>query len=128
MPAKTILVVDDSSSIRNILKVYLMGLPVEVLDADSGERALQVARLMPLTLVIADINMPGMDGLTMVERLRADSRTDVAKVPVLLLTGDRSEQARVRMKAVGANELLYKPVTRDVLVAAVKRYLPGDAA
>jgi two-component system chemotaxis response regulator CheY len=121
--SQTILIVDDSSSIRNILKVYLMGLKAEILDADNGERALQLARLMPLSLVITDVNMPGMDGLTLVDKLRKDSRPSVAKVPVILLTSDRSDAARERGKAVGADELLYKPVSSETLLAAASRYL-----
>src|SRR5262245_40079731 len=77
MRPQTILIVDDSSSIRSILKVYLMGLEAEVLDAESGERALKLARLLPLSLMIVDINMPGMDGLTLVDKVRHDSRASV---------------------------------------------------
>ncbi|HZN92273.1 MAG TPA: response regulator [Myxococcales bacterium] len=128
MRPQTILVVDDSSSIRSILKVYLMGLKAEVLDAESGERALQLARLLPLSLMIVDINMPGMDGLTLVDKVRHDSRAAVAKLPVILLTSDRSEASRARMREVGANDLLYKPVTAETLLAAAGRLLRLEKA
>lgn len=127
MGPPTILIVDDSSSIRNILRVYLMGLKVEVLDADTGERALRLARLVPLSLMIADIQMPGMDGLTLVDRIRHDSRPTVANLPVVLLTSDRSEAARVRMREVGANDLLYKPVSAQTLLAVASRFLEKAA-
>lgn len=96
---------------------------MEVLDADTGERALQLARLVPLSLMIADIQMPGMDGLTLVDRIRHDSRAQVAKLPVVLLTSDRSEAARVRMQEVGANDLLYKPISAETLRAVTSRFL-----
>jgi two-component system, chemotaxis family, chemotaxis protein CheY len=123
MVPQSILIVDDSSSIRNILRVYLMGLKVEVLDADTGERALQLARLVPLSLMIADIQMPGMDGLTLVDRIRHDPRAQVSRLPVVLLTSDRSEAARVRMREVGANDLLYKPISAETLRAVTSRFL-----
>jgi len=128
MRSKTLLIVDDSSSIRNILKVYLMGLKVEVLDADSGERALQLARLVPLSLMIADIQMPGMDGLTLVDKVRHDPRASVAGLPVILLTSDRSDAARARMREVGANDLLYKPVTAEALLATARKLLQLEKA
>jgi len=129
MRPQTILIVDDSSSVRSILKVYLMGLrvKVEVLDAESGERALQLARLLPLSLMIVDINMPGMDGLTLVDKVRRDSRPTVARLPVILLTSDRSEAARVRMREVGANEMLYKPVSAATLVDTAGKLLEEAA-
>jgi two-component system chemotaxis response regulator CheY len=127
MAPQTILIVDDSSSIRNILRLRLMGLKVEVLDADTGERALQLARLVPLSLMIADIQMPGMDGLTLVDRIRHDSRAQVAKLPVILLTSDRSEAARARMQEVGANDLLYKPISAESLLAVTSRFLTKAA-
>lgn len=123
MSPRTILIVDDSSSIRSILKVYLMGLKAEVLDAESGERALKLARLLPLSLMIVDINMPGMDGLTLVDKVRHDSRPAVARLPVILLTSDRSEAVRVRMREVGANDLLYKPVSAGTLLASAGKLL-----
>jgi two-component system, chemotaxis family, chemotaxis protein CheY len=124
MPAaRTVLLVDDSSSIRSILKVYLMGLSAEVVDADGGERAFQIARLVPLSLVIADLNMPGMDGLALLRKLRTDGRAN-AKVPVILLTGDKSEEARLKMAEAGANAVLYKPIASDVLLTTIKGLLP----
>lgn len=122
----SILIVDDSSSIRNILKIYLMGLPVDLVDAESGERALELARATPPSLIIADINMPGMDGLTMVDHLRHDAQSAVSRVPVVVLTSDRSEHLRLRAKEVGANELLYKPIAADPLIRVCTPYLTRE--
>jgi CheY-like chemotaxis protein len=124
----TILIADDSSSIRNILKIYLMGLPVEVIDVDSGERALELARRAPPSLIIVDINMPGMDGLTMVDRLRRDERPEVARVPVVVLTGDQAEHLALRAKEVGANEFLQKPISAGDLIRVCSPYLTRELA
>ena len=56
-----VLLVDDSPTVRNIVKIYLMNLKVSTVEADDATRALQILRLVPVSLVIADINMPGMD-------------------------------------------------------------------
>jgi two-component system chemotaxis response regulator CheY len=123
---QTILIIDDSPTIRNIIKVYLMGSQFEFVEADGGERALQLARLMPIHLVIADINMPGMDGLTFVRNLRNDERAEVRSLPVILLTGEKSEQLRTQGLKAGANEFIRKPVSSAGLIEAVNRLLkPG---
>jgi len=123
MAPQTILIADDSFSIRSIFRFHLKELNVEVLDAETGERALRLARLVPLSLMIADIQMPGMDGLTLVERIRHDSRAQVSKLPIVLLTSDQSEATRARMAKVGANDILYKPISAEALRAVTSRFL-----
>ena len=119
----TILVVDDSPTLRGIVKIYLRPLQVEVMEADGGDRALQLARLAVPTLIVADINMPGMDGITFVKQLRADSRPEVRNIPVIFLTGDKSDELRERAAAAGASDFLEKPVKSAPLQEAVKRVL-----
>ena len=119
----TILVVDDSPTLRGIVKIYLRPLQVEVMEADGGARALQLARLAVPTLIIADINMPGMDGLAFLQQLRADGRAEVRKIPVVFLTGDRSSELRERAAAAGADDFLEKPVKSAPLREAVRRLL-----
>lgn len=117
-----VLLVDDSISIRNILKVYLMALKVEFIEAESGERALQLARLMSPNLIIADVNMPGMDGITLLQMLRMESSA-LGKVPVLLLTGERDADLESRGLEAGANAFIRKPVAPEKLLAVVKQHL-----
>ncbi len=119
----TILVVDDSPTLRGIVKIYMRPLQVDVMEADGGERALQLARLAVPTLILADINMPGMDGITFVKQLRADSRAEVRGIPVIFLTGDKSGELRQRAQEAGASDFLEKPVKSGPLQDAVKRIL-----
>ena len=121
----TILVVDDSPTLRGIVKIYMRPLAVEVMEADGGERALQLARLAVPSLIVADINMPGMDGITFVKQLRADSRPEVRNIPVIFLTGEKTEEQRERAKAAGANDFLEKPVKSAPLQEAVRKILGG---
>ena len=124
--AITILVVDDSPTLRGIVKIYLRPLHVDVMDADGGERALQLARLALPSLIVADINMPGMDGITFVKQLRADSRPEVRNIPVIFLTGDKTGELRQRAALAGANDFLEKPVKSGPLQDAVKRILSSE--
>jgi two-component system chemotaxis response regulator CheY len=122
----TILVVDDSPTLRGIVKIYMRPLQVDVMEADGGERALQLARLAVPTLIVADINMPGMDGITFVQKLRAEPRAEVRNIPVIFLTGEKSGELRKRAADAGANDFLEKPVKSAPLQEAVKRILAPE--
>jgi two-component system chemotaxis response regulator CheY len=120
-----VLLVDDSPSVRAILQVYLMALQPTFLQAEDGERALRVLRLSPVDLVIADVQMAPMDGITFVRTLRRAERPQLRDVPVVMLTGDRSEEVRERGLAAGANALVHKPVDPKTLLATIQRVMPG---
>ena len=83
---KTVLLVDDSASIRDIVKIYLMGLPFEFLEAESAERGISMLGVVPVDLVIADVKLPGMNGIDFVRRVRKHDLPHVRKVPLVLLT------------------------------------------
>ena len=120
MPRK-VLIVDDSPTIRGFARIFLKALQVEVAEAEEGLQALESVRAGPPDLVIVDINMPGMDGLAFTRELRADPK--IAAIPVVLLTGDRSEQIREKGREAGASDFLEKPIKGAELQAVVKRYL-----
>lgn len=116
---RAVLIVDDSPTIRSAAKLYLRDLPIEVVEAEDGKAALDLCRSRPIAVVIADVNMPGMDGLVFTSELRHDPRREVASIPVLLLSGDRSEDLRARGRTAGANDFVEKPVKGPALAAAV---------
>jgi two-component system chemotaxis response regulator CheY len=120
-----VLLVDDSPSVRAILQVYLMRLQPTFLEAEDGERALKVLRLSPVDLVIADIQMSPMDGITFVRTLRRTERPEVRNVPVVMLTGDRSDTVRARGLEAGANAFVHKPIDPRTLLDTIDRVLPG---
>jgi two-component system chemotaxis response regulator CheY len=122
---RTVLVVDDSPTIRGFARLLLKSLDVQVIEAEDGEKALAAARDASPALVLADVNMPVMDGLALTRELRKDKA--LKAVPVLLLTGEKSDDVQRKGRAAGANEFLTKPLQAAELQAAVRRWL-GDAA
>lgn len=122
----SVLVVDDSPTIRGFARIYLKPLNVEVEEAEEGMQALELVRAQPPAVAIVDINMPGMDGLQFTRELRSDPRPEVAKVPVILLTGDRSEQVREKGLDAGASDFLGKPIKGAELQELVRKFLPGS--
>lgn len=120
--ARTVLIVDDSPTIRGFAKIFLKQLGVDVVEAEDGMQALEVTRAKPPDVIVVDINMPGMDGLAFTRELRADPK--IASIPIVLLTGDRSEQIRQKGRDAGASDFLGKPIKGAELQAMVKRFLP----
>jgi two-component system chemotaxis response regulator CheY len=117
----TVLIVDDSPTIRGFAKIYLKPLAVEVVEAEEGMQALEIVRAQLPVVAIVDINMPGMDGLAFTREVRGDPA--LSKMPVVLLTGDRSEEIRAQGLAAGASDFLGKPIKGAELQAVVKKFL-----
>lgn len=124
--SKKVLLIDDSPTIRSIVQIYLMGRSLEFVEAPDGERGLKLARLLGVDLVIADINMPKMDGFTLVKHLRAEAGK-LGKVPIILLTGSR-EAAEADALQCGANAFVRKPVSSADLVRVVSGLMPAEAS
>ena len=120
-----ILVVDDSPTARNVLKTHLAGIQLACVEAEDAARALQLLHQQPITLVIADINMPGMDGIAFVQELRAQALPHLRDLPVILITGEKGSELRERGLAAGANAFLQKPVTPENLRDTVRAWLPN---
>lgn len=123
-----ILVVDDSPTIRALVRIALRGLPVELAEADDGLTGLDaVARALP-SLLLVDIQMPNLDGLGMVKALRADPDPAVRALHVLLLTAERGDEVRKAALEAGANDLMEKPLRIPAVKAAVEEHLARLAA
>jgi two-component system chemotaxis response regulator CheY len=120
----TILLVDDSKTMREVLKVYLMGRDFEFLEADSAERGLHLLRLMPVHLVVVDLKMPKMDGLAFLRHVRTSELGVVRRVPIILVTAEKSSDWQTHAKAAGANDFLQKPLDAERTIEAVDRLLP----
>ena len=117
----TVLIVDDSPTIRGFARIFLKSLNVEVEEAEEGLQALEMVRARMPLVAIVDINMPGMDGLAFTREVRGDPK--LSALPVVLLTGDRSDEVREKGRAAGASDFLGKPIKGAELQAVVKKFL-----
>jgi two-component system chemotaxis response regulator CheY len=110
------LVVDDSKAVRMILSRTLKELGFEVREAANGREALEVIEIekSALTLVLADWNMPEMNGLDLLKRLRQNP--ELSSLVVVMVTTETESEQMVAALEAGANEYIMKPFTRDILV------------
>jgi two-component system chemotaxis response regulator CheY len=118
-----ILCVDDSLSVRAQVRALLKAHGVTVVEAGNGVEGLWHARQRSFDLVLADVHMPLMDGLRMVEELR--KLPDYAETPIFMLTSDAASARIEEGKRVGANAWMLKPFQPDMLWKAVDRALFG---
>lgn len=117
---KKVLVVDDSETVRQQVTQALQGAGYPVLGAWDGVEGLAMATEDPsVAMVILDVNMPRMNGLEMLDRLR-EAR---AELPVLILTTEAQPSLIDRARKAGAKGWLVKPIKPDLLASAVKRVL-----
>ncbi|EJT04087.1 response regulator [Rhizobium sp. CCGE 510] len=116
-----ILTVDDSASIRLTTKVTLTNAGYSVTEAVNGAEGLATAKGRSFDLIVTDLNMPVMDGLTMIEELR--KLPAQAGVPIIFLTTESDADLKARAKAAGATGWLTKPFDPENLVKIVKKVL-----
>lgn len=117
----TILAVDDQKMMRELVRTVLEGEGHTVVLAEDGVQALSVARKQVVDLVLSDINMPNMDGITLVNQLRA--MDTYATVPILMLTTESADVKKAQAKQFGANGWLQKPFDPPRLSKAVRSTL-----
>lgn len=117
--AKRIITVDDAATMRRLVGYTLRGAGHEVVEAEDGEDALRVLGKESVDLVITDVNMPKMDGIELVRRLRAQPKFRLT--PILLLTTESDPEKKKQGKEAGATGWITKPFQPDQLVAAVAK-------
>ncbi|MBC7984440.1 MAG: response regulator [Candidatus Obscuribacterales bacterium] len=118
---KRILAVDDSPSMRDLVALTLRQAGFEVTQAKDGDEALALATASEYDLVLADVNMPNMNGIDLIKALRGDERYRL--VPILMLTTESSQDRRREGKAAGATGWIIKPFEPQQLVDTLHRVL-----
>lgn len=121
----TILVADDSTTMRMIVQATLTGAGWKVLTACNGQEALEVAMANPVDLVVSDWNMPVKGGLELIQGLRDEDR--YMDVPVLVLTTEDDVDSKMAARDLGVCGWLSKPVDPDVLVELATELLDEQA-
>lgn len=116
-----VLIVDDMASMRKMVSFTLESVGHEVMQACDGDEALEIANNNSFDLVVTDVNMPNMDGLTLVRELRGLSNFKFT--PILLLTTEAGKEKKMEGKAAGATGWLVKPFDPDKLLLTIKRVL-----
>lgn len=119
--AKSVLTVDDSVTIRQMVRFSLEGSGYEVVEAVDGQDGLNKAKGKNFDLILTDQNMPNMDGLTLIKTLR--SMAPYKSTPILMLTTEASDAMKAQGKAAGATGWLVKPFDPAKLVELVKKVI-----
>lgn len=119
----SILIVDDSSLVRSQLRAALEAKGARIIEAENGREGLWRARESVVDLVVADIHMPIMDGIRMVEELR--KLPEYSTTPIFVLTSDAATTRAEDGKKAGANAWILKPVKTELLWKAIEKALFG---
>jgi two-component system chemotaxis response regulator CheY len=119
---KCVLTVDDSKTIRDMVSFTLKNAGFEVMEAEDGQKALDAVSSRKPDLVITDLNMPNMDGLTLIQRLR--SMPDYKTMPILMLTTEQGDDKKSQGRSVGATGWLVKPFDPDKLIQVIAKVCP----
>lgn len=117
----TILAVDDSASMRQMVSFTLKGAGHQVIEACDGVEALGIAKGKSVDLVISDVNMPKMDGIALITELR--KLASYKFTPILMLTTESSMDKKMQGKSAGATGWIVKPFNPDQLLATIKKVL-----
>lgn len=117
--AKLIMIVDDSTSLRTVVSIALKGAGYEVVEACDGKDALAKLGGRKFNLIVSDVNMPNMDGITFVSQLK---QMPLYKfTPVIMLTTEADETKKAAGKAAGARAWVLKPFQPPVLLDAIAK-------
>jgi len=119
--AKSILVVDDSASLRQVVRIALSGAGYDVIEAEDGQDALKKLDGRKIHLVVSDVNMPIMDGITFVKQMKL--LPSYRFTPVIMLTTESQEGKKQEGQAAGAKAWVVKPFKPEQMLAAVAKLI-----
>ncbi len=117
--SKTILIVDDSSSVRQVVTITLKSAGYDVIEASDGNDALTKLNGQKIHLIVSDVNMPGMDGITLLTKVK--QLPNYKFTPVLMLTTEAGAEMKAKGQAAGAKAWLVKPFKPEILLSAVSK-------
>ena len=117
----TVLAVDDSASIRQMINMTLTGAGYNVIEAVDGTQGLTAARSNTVDMVLTDLNMPGMDGVALIQELR--KLAAYKGVPIVMVTTESDAEKKSQAKAAGATGWITKPFQPDQLISVAKKVM-----
>ena len=119
--AKTILIVDDSASLRQVVSIALKGAGYDVIEGCDGVDALRKLDGRKIHLIISDVNMPNMDGITFVKEVK--KLANYKFTPIIMLTTESQESKKAEGQAAGAKAWVVKPFQPAQMLAAVSKLI-----
>ncbi|KQQ56988.1 two-component system response regulator [Pseudomonas sp. Leaf127] len=119
--AKTVMIVDDSASMRQLVKMSLTGAGHQVIEASDGRDALNKLTGQKINLIISDVNMPNLDGIGLVKAVKA--RPEYRFTPIIMLTTESEQSKKAEGQAAGAKAWIVKPFQPQQLLAAVEKLM-----
>jgi len=119
--AKTILIVDDSSSLRNVVKIALVDAGYDVIEGGDGNEGIKALDGRKVHLIISDVNMPNMDGITMVKEIK--TMASYQFTPIIMLTTEAGDDLKSQGKAAGVKAWVVKPFKPDQMLNAVSKLI-----
>ncbi len=117
--ARTIMIIDDSASIRMVVSIALKKAGYEVIEAVDGRDALEKIKGQKINLIICDVNMPNMDGISFLKTVKQDPNYKFT--PVIMLTTESQEAKKQEGRAAGAKAWVVKPFKPEQMLAAVEK-------
>lgn len=120
-----VIFVEDDALNRRVVKDMLSVIGVEMAEAEDGPTGLKMLSQTPFDLVLMDLRMPGMDGLTAIAHQR--SAEYQAQIPIIVVTADTAPDLKDRCFAAGANDVIMKPVALNALIDSIGRAVVGAA-
>ena len=119
--SKTILIVDDSASLRQVVNIALSSAGYEVIEACDGVDALTKLDGRKIHLIISDVNMPNMDGITLVKEIK--QKPDYKFTPIIMLTTESQDDMKAKGQAAGARAWVVKPFQPAQMLTAVSKLI-----
>lgn len=121
--SKTILIVDDSASLRQVVNIALSSAGYEVIEACDGVDALSKLDGRKVHLIISDVNMPNMDGIELVRQVKG--KPEYKFTPIIMLTTESQAEKKAEGQAAGARAWVVKPFQPAQMLAAVAKLMPA---
>jgi two-component system, chemotaxis family, chemotaxis protein CheY len=119
--AKTVMIVDDSISIRQVVGLTLRGAGYDVVEGSNGKDALAKLGQQKVNLIVSDVNMPEMNGIEFVKAVKA--QPEYRFLPIIMLTTESGDEKKREGQAAGARAWVVKPFKPDVLLNAVQKLI-----
>ncbi|MDH5397030.1 MAG: response regulator [Cyclobacteriaceae bacterium] len=120
--AKRILIADDSPVIQTLSRKIFLGMGYDIVGLKSGSKVIEQINSKKFDVVILDIILPGVDGMTLAKQIRKLKDPDKSKLPIIAISGNYKNYTPEDFEALGIKDYLIKPLDYDKLVDAVRKY------